>query len=67
VIESPCRNICRIDAASGWCLGCGRSLAEVGDWMRLTPGQRRQVMQQLPERLALLATPPQAQPQDLNR
>ena len=51
---SPCRNICRIDDASGWCVGCGRSLAEITAWMRLTGREREAVMQRLPARLALL-------------
>jgi hypothetical protein len=30
--ESPCNKVCVIDAACGLCIGCGRSLAEVGGW-----------------------------------
>ena len=29
IIESPCVSICVMDAATGWCIGCGRTLAEI--------------------------------------
>ena len=31
-IESPCNKICTLDPASGLCIGCGRSLAEIARW-----------------------------------
>jgi uncharacterized protein len=55
---SPCRNICRIDDASGWCVGCGRSLAEIAAWTRLSEADRAAVVRQLPARQARLTAPP---------
>lgn len=55
LIESPCVKVCAIDAATGWCLGCGRSMAEIGGWTSLTPERRRSVMAELDERKALIA------------
>jgi uncharacterized protein len=51
-IESPCIKVCAIDATTGWCLGCGRSMAEIGAWSTLAPERRRAVMGELEARLA---------------
>lgn len=32
VVVSPCVNVCRMDAATGWCEGCLRTLDEIGAW-----------------------------------
>jgi len=53
-IESPCIKVCQIDPASQLCLGCGRSLREIGAWMNLTDDGRRAIMNALPERLATM-------------
>lgn len=29
---SPCRGICEVDADTGWCIGCGRTLHERTNW-----------------------------------
>ena len=49
-METPCVKICAIDAASGLCTGCGRSLAEIASWSRLSPGERRRIMAELDDR-----------------
>jgi predicted Fe-S protein YdhL (DUF1289 family) len=53
--HSPCIGICTLDEASGYCLGCGRTGAEVGDWIAMSEGQRDAVWEKLPERLAALS------------
>lgn len=50
-IESPCIKVCAVDGETSLCLGCGRSLKEIGGWMQLDDAGRREVMDQLPERL----------------
>ena len=52
MIESPCVNICTLDARSGLCLGCGRTVDEIARWSAMTPAQRTQVMSELPDRVA---------------
>ena len=54
-IESPCVKVCAIDATTGWCLGCGRSMAEIGNWSTLAPERRRAVMAELEARMAGIA------------
>ena len=54
---SPCIRLCTLDAASGLCLGCGRTLAEIGGWLALSPEERTAIMRTLPGRLAALGGP----------
>lgn len=55
-IETPCVNICVIDAATGFCAGCGRTGAEIGAWIGMQPAQRREIMALLPARLARIVS-----------
>ena len=62
---SPCINICQMDAATGWCAGCLRTLDEIGRWSSLDEGRRHEVLARLPLRRAqwlgegrALAAPP---------
>lgn len=50
-IESPCILVCSIDMKTGYCFGCGRTSAEIGAWLTMSPEQRRGVMATLPARL----------------
>lgn len=52
VIESPCILVCVIDQKTGFCFGCGRTSAEIADWITMTPERRASVMAELPERLS---------------
>ncbi len=53
-MESPCIKICTYDPGSKLCLGCGRTLEEIGDWFSMTDAERRAVMEMLPARLKAL-------------
>lgn len=53
-IATPCIKVCAIEPLSGLCLGCGRSLREIGAWASLSPRARAEVMALLPARLARL-------------
>ncbi len=55
-IESPCVKTCVIDPASGFCIGCGRTGNEIGAWMGMHPGQRRDIMAGLPDRLKAMTS-----------
>jgi predicted Fe-S protein YdhL (DUF1289 family) len=54
-IESPCVKICVIHPEARLCTGCYRSIDEIGQWSRMTPEARREVMADLPDRAGLLA------------
>lgn len=51
-VQSPCVKICVIHPASRLCTGCYRSIEEIGRWSQMQPDERRQIMQELPERSA---------------
>ena len=49
-VASPCNNVCRMDDASGWCLGCWRTIGEIASWAASTDDERRAVLRALPAR-----------------
>ena len=51
---SPCTGLCRLDPASGWCLGCGRSGDEIGRGPAAGRKEKRDILAELPGRLARL-------------
>lgn len=54
-IATPCVQVCVVDGASGLCLGCHRTLAEVAGWSRLADAERAAIMAELPARAARIA------------
>ena len=52
---SPCINVCKMDAASGLCTGCYRSIDEITLWTRVDERARRQIVDDLPRRRQALA------------
>ncbi len=60
MIESPCTKVCTLDARSGLCLGCGRTIEEIARWTALSAAERARVMAELPSRLAARAAAPAA-------
>ncbi len=53
-IESPCVKICVIHPEARLCVGCYRSIEEIGGWSRLTPEARSAIMADLPARAGKL-------------
>jgi len=51
MVSTPCIKICTMDARSGLCAGCGRSLEEIARWGTMTESERLRVMETLPARL----------------
>jgi uncharacterized protein len=51
-IPSPCNKVCVVDPASGSCIGCGRTLAEIASWLQLDAQERARIMADLPQRRA---------------
>ena len=52
-VPSPCISVCRVDADSGWCDGCLRTLGEIAAWGGLDDPARRDVWRTLNERAVL--------------
>ena len=49
-IATPCIKVCVVDGASSLCLGCFRTLSEIGGWSALSDEERAAVMAELPAR-----------------
>lgn len=57
-MESPCILICSIEAESGYCHGCGRTIAEISGWTLYSDERRKELMAELPARMASLEKKP---------
>jgi hypothetical protein len=55
--ESPCIKVCEMDAASGLCIGCGRTLDEIARWGSMSDAGRSAIMAELPQRLKAAQLP----------
>jgi hypothetical protein len=51
-VPSPCIDVCRIDAGTGWCVGCSRTIDEIAQWAGLDPDAKRKVWDLLRQRRA---------------
>ncbi|BBU69474.1 DUF1289 domain-containing protein [Fluviibacter phosphoraccumulans] len=49
--ESPCVNICRMDTANQYCVGCWRTLDEIRQWSTLSSEERAQILSELDARV----------------
>jgi uncharacterized protein len=54
---SPCISVCQMDAATGWCQGCYRTIEEIIAWGQSSEVQKQAVWQDLPKRHAQAAYP----------
>ena len=61
-VPSPCISICRVDADSGWCDGCLRTLGEISAWSRLDNDGKRGVWKIIEQRAAASLAPLNASP-----
>jgi len=50
VVASPCVSVCTVDTAHGWCIGCLRTLAEIGAWRTMTLEEKRATVAACAER-----------------
>jgi predicted Fe-S protein YdhL (DUF1289 family) len=54
-IATPCIQVCVMDDDSGLCLGCFRTLPEIGGWASMSADARAAVMSALPARRSRIA------------
>ncbi len=52
-VPSPCVSICVMNPLTGWCEGCLRTLAEIGDWAHADDAAKRQVWQTIAQRIPI--------------
>jgi predicted Fe-S protein YdhL (DUF1289 family) len=48
---SPCIGVCIIDPASGFCLGCARTIPEIAGWLDCSAEEKYRILAVLAERL----------------
>jgi len=51
-VPSPCVSVCKIDAATGLCEGCRRTIDEIAHWGLLDDAEKRGVWLELNRRRA---------------
>lgn len=49
-VTSPCISVCTVDKALGLCIGCLRTLQEIGAWRAMTLEQKRATVRACEER-----------------
>lgn len=47
-VPSPCVQICQLEGE--YCVGCGRSIDEIRDWIIMTEDQQKQLLTELENR-----------------
>ena len=53
-VASPCINLCQMDAASGLCRGCLRTIDEIVNWSGADDAFKRAVWAEIRRREALI-------------
>lgn len=49
-VESPCISICTMDDATGFCIGCYRTLDEIQGWWDLDNTKKQAIVDEASER-----------------
>ena len=53
---SPCVNVCELDPATGWCLGCASTVGEIAGWSAKPVKERRAILAALPARTGKISS-----------
>jgi uncharacterized protein len=54
-VPSPCIDICRLDP-QGLCIGCRRTIGEIGEWSRASEARKSEILRGLAARPAAIST-----------
>ena len=49
-IKTPCVKVCFVDPKVSLCVGCFRTMEELGRWTHYTDAERERIMSELPGR-----------------
>ena len=49
-IKSPCVGTCTLDAWERYCIGCLRTVEEIGAWRRMTEEEQSRIVEDLEQR-----------------
>jgi len=47
---SPCKGICMMDPRGPYCLGCKRTIDEIGRWQMMEEAERQKIVSELKTR-----------------
>ena len=50
MLPSPCINVCKMDAPTGLCQGCYRTIDEITRWSRAAEDERARILDAVAER-----------------
>lgn len=50
-LPSPCINVCQMDASSGLCQGCWRTIAEIVAWGQAGEAEKRAIWLEIKRRI----------------
>ena len=59
-IASPCIDVCRMDAKSGLCEGCLRTVDEIFGWAAATDAQKTHILAAVAQRRARIDAGPES-------
>lgn len=57
-VPSPCINVCRMDATSGLCEGCLRTIDEIAGWAAAPDDKKRLILAAVAQRRARIDAVP---------
>jgi uncharacterized protein len=55
VVASPCVSVCTMDRTTGLCIGCLRTIQEIGAWRTMTMAEKRATVAACAERAQSIA------------
>ena len=54
-VPSPCVNVCQMHPEKNYCVGCLRTIEEIGDWLEMRDEEKREVLARIERRRNALA------------
>ncbi len=51
MIKSPCINLCKIDSETKVCLGCGRNIKEISNWINMNDKKKESLLLSLKNKI----------------
>lgn len=43
-VQSPCVDVCQLDPGKSYCIGCFRTLGEIGEWSKASSNRRQEIV-----------------------
>jgi predicted Fe-S protein YdhL (DUF1289 family) len=46
-VLSPCKAVCVINTETGYCMGCYRTIQEIGGWVTMTAERKLEILEEI--------------------